>query len=202
MNDTAVISYNIPLLNFAGSNEIKLEVNPDDDQPEQFYFNNILYKNVYAITPACPGSTISFSVASSAGTRQWQVNTGTGFTNINNGSLYNGVTTSTLVINNAPSNMYGYKYRCVFTDNNTTTNSQEFVLKYTAIWGGSVSTAWENAGNWPCGILPDAYTDVIIKSGAPNYPVINSNAVCHSLSATTVTSILIKSGFILSITGE
>ena len=201
-DDTAIISYRIPLTNFAGANQLKLEVNPDNDQPEQFYFNNILYKNVYAINPACPGSNISFTVASSTGTMQWQVNTGAGFTNISNGSLYSGVNTSTLLISNAPSNMYGYKYRCVFTGNNAITNSQEFVLKYTAIWKGSVSTAWENTANWFCGILPDANTDVIIKSGAANYPIINSNAVCRSLSATTETSIMIKTGFNLLITGK
>ena len=200
--DTAIISYNIPLTNFAGGNQLKLEVNPDNDQPEQFYFNNILYRNIYAINPVCPGSNISFTVPASAGAMQWQVNTGTGFTNISNGSIYSGVNTSTLVINNAASNMYGYKYRCVFTGNNAATTSQEFVLKYTAIWGGAVNTAWENAGNWACGILPDANTDVIIKRGVPNFPVINSNAVCRSISATTETSILIKTGFNLLITGK
>ncbi|MEP7165274.1 MAG: C25 family cysteine peptidase [Ferruginibacter sp.] len=201
-DDTAIISYSIPLTNFEGSNQLKLEVNPDNDQPEQFYFNNILYKNIYAIKPACPGSDISFTVTPFSGTMQWQVNTGSGYTNISDGSLYSGVTTSILVISNAQSNMYGYRYRCLFTGNNTATSSQEFVLKYTALWAGSVSTAWEDPGNWECGILPDANTDVIIKSGVANYPVINSNAVCRSLSATTQTSILIKSGFKLLIAGE
>lgn len=200
--DTAIITYSIPLTDFAGSNQLKLEVNPDNDQPEQFYFNNILYKNIYAVTPACAGSNITFSVASSGGAMQWQVNTGSGYTNIIDGALYSGVTTSDLIINNAQSNMYGYKYRCVFTGNNTVTNSQEFILKYVTIWGGTVSTAWEDPANWPCGIIPDANTDVIVKSSAPNFPIINSNAVCHSLSATTNTSIMIKSGFNILITGK
>ena len=201
-DDTAIITYHIPLTNFAGSNQLKLEVNPDNDQPEQFYFNNILYKNIYAIKPVCPGSAISFTVTSAAGTMQWQVNTGTGFININDGSLYSGVNTSTLLISNPVSTMYGYRYRCVYSSSNSTTYSQEFILKYTAIWGGSVSTAWEDPANWACGMLPDANTDVIIKQGAANYPVINSNAVCHSLSATTATSIRIKTGYKLLITGN
>jgi hypothetical protein len=201
-DDTAIISYKIPLAGFSGNYRLKLEVNPDNDQPEQFYFNNILFKNVYVLSPVCPGSAISFTVASSTGSMQWQVNTGSGFTNISNGPLYSGVNTSTLLITNAQSNMYGFKYRCVFTGNNALTNSQEFVLKYTAIWNGALSTAWEDPGNWACGSLPDANTDVIIKSGVPNFPIINSNAVCRSLSATTVTSIGIKSGFNLLITGK
>ena len=201
-DDTAIIVYRIPLTNFAGSNQLKLEVNPDNDQPEQFFFNNILYKAVYAIDPVCPGSNVSFTVNPPTANMQWQVNTGSGFTDISNGPLYTGVNTATLVINNAPANMYGYRYRCVFTGNNTLINSQEFVLKYTAIWGGTVSTAWEDAGNWACGIIPDEYTDVIIKSGAPNYPIINSNAACRSLSATTVTSVRVKTGFSLLISGK
>ena len=201
-DNTAIISYSIPLTALAGSNQLKLEVNPDNDQHEQFHFNNILYKNVYVIKPACENSNITFAVAASPGTKQWQVNTGLGYVNISNGSLYSGVTTTNLLILNAQSSMYGYKYRCVFTDNNSSTNSEEFILKYATIWGGTVSTAWENPANWPCGLVPDANTDVIVKAGAPNFPIINSNAVCHSLSATRNTSIMIKSGFKLLIIGK
>ncbi len=201
-DDTAIISFDIPLANFTGNNQLKLEVNPDKDQPEQFYFNNILFKNIYAITPACPGSNISFTVAGLSGTLQWQVNTGAGFTNINNNSLYSGVNTATLMINNAQSSMTGFKYRCVYTSNNTLVNSPEYVLKYTAIWGGAVSSAWEDAGNWLCGILPDINTDVIVKEGVLNYPIINSNSSCRSISASSNASIKIKTGFNLTIAGK
>jgi hypothetical protein len=200
--DTAIITYNIPMAGFTGNNQLKLEVNPDNDQPEQFYFNNILYKNVYALNPVCPGSNIAFIVPSSTGTMQWQVNTGTGFTDISNGALYSGVNTPILVIINAPGNIYGFKYRCVYSGNNNSTISQEFLLKFTAIWGGFVSNAWEDPANWPCGVLPDADTDVIIKSGTPNNPVIMSNAECRSISATTDASIQIRSGYNLKITGK
>ncbi len=200
--DTAIISFAIPLTNFSGNSQLKLEVNPDKDQPEQFYFNNILFKNIYTIMPACQGSNITFTAAPSTGSMQWQVNTGTGFTDIINGILYSGVNTATLMINNTQSSMVGYKYRCVYTGNNNLVNSPEFILKYTAIWGGTVSTAWEDTGNWPCGILPDAKTDVIIKSGVIHYPVINSNTSCRSISASSNTSILIKTGFNLNIASE
>ena len=201
--DTAIISYKIPLANLAGNNELRLEVNPDSDQHEQFHFNNILYKGLYVINPVCLGSNISFTVASLAGvTIQWQVNTGSGFVDISNGVLYSGTTTTTLLISNATSNMAGYKYRCVYTGSNSSTYSNEFILKYTAEWTGLVSTAWEDSGNWTCGVLPDGNTDVIIKAGAPNYPIINSNAICHSLSAATFTSVRIKAGFNLTLTGR
>ncbi len=49
---------------------------------------------------------------------QWQVNTGTGFTNLVNGAPYGGVTTNTLIITGATTTMNGYTYRCAI--NNST----------------------------------------------------------------------------------
>ena len=200
--DTAIISYAIPLTGLAGNNGLKLEVNPDNDQPEQFHFNNIMYESLYVTNIVCPGSSISFTAANFAGNMQWQVNTGTGFTDIHDGALYSGTNTAVLLISNAASNMAGYKYRCVYSGNNTNAFSPEFILKYMAVWTGLINTAWENPGNWACNTLPDANTDVIIRAGSPNYPIVNSNAFCHSLSAGTATSIRVKAGFNLSVTGK
>lgn len=65
----------------------------------------------------CPGTTASFSVATtgSSVTYQWQENTGSGFANLSNGGVYSGVTTATLAISNASLGMSGYTYRCVVT---------------------------------------------------------------------------------------
>lgn len=50
-------------------------------------------------------------------------------------------------------------------------------------WTGSVNTDWGNATNWSCGTLPTSSTDVIIPSGATNYPTVNiSNAVAKSVT--------------------
>ena len=45
--DTLIITYQIDTRNYAGANTIFVDVNPNNDQPEQFHFNNILYKNLY-----------------------------------------------------------------------------------------------------------------------------------------------------------
>ncbi len=47
---------------------------------------------------------------------QWQVNTGTGFTNLVNGAPYGGVTTNNLVITGATAGLNGYTYRCVINN--------------------------------------------------------------------------------------
>jgi hypothetical protein len=62
----------------------------------------------------CSGSNTSFSVTAT-GTGliyQWQVNTGTGFSNVVNGGVYSGATISALSITGASTGMNGYQYRC------------------------------------------------------------------------------------------
>lgn len=45
--DTTLISYSIDTKTLAGSNTLFVDVNPNFDQPEQYRFNNFLYKNFY-----------------------------------------------------------------------------------------------------------------------------------------------------------
>ncbi|WP_256762184.1 S-layer homology domain-containing protein, partial [Cohnella sp. WQ 127256] len=62
------------------------------------------------------GANTTFSVtASNATGYQWQVDTGTGFTNISNVAPYSGATTATLTITGATAGMNGYLYRVVAT---------------------------------------------------------------------------------------
>jgi len=67
------------------------------------------------------------------------------------------------------------------------------------IWTGTVSNAWEDPLNWSNSKLPDANTDVIINSGVPNFPVVNSNAVCRSINVRTGASVLVKTGFSIKV---
>lgn len=63
----------------------------------------------------CPGANHVFSATASGinVTYQWQVNTGSGWTNITNGGVYSGATTSMLSITGTQLSMNGYTYRCV-----------------------------------------------------------------------------------------
>ena len=45
--DSIVVSYTIDTKNYAGMNTLFVEVNPDNDQAEEFHFNNFIYKNFY-----------------------------------------------------------------------------------------------------------------------------------------------------------
>ena len=71
----------------------------------------------------CSGSNATFSVTGTSTepiSYKWQVNTGSGFQDITNGSVYSGANTSTLTITGATMAMNGYQYR-VMVWNNTCT---------------------------------------------------------------------------------
>ncbi|EDO25636.1 predicted protein [Nematostella vectensis] len=65
----------------------------------------------------CEDQNTSFSVtASGAGGYQWQVDNGSGYTNITNNSTFSGATTSTLSVNNIPFSLDGANVRCIMTN--------------------------------------------------------------------------------------
>ncbi len=79
----------------------------------------------------CVGTnaTIAVTTNTTAGlTYQWQVNTGSGFTNINNGPVYNGVTTQALLVLNSSIGYSGYQYRCIINDGCTNILSNAAIL--------------------------------------------------------------------------
>jgi hypothetical protein len=45
--DTLLIDYQIDTKNYSGNNTLVADINPDNDQPEQLHFNNILFRNFY-----------------------------------------------------------------------------------------------------------------------------------------------------------
>ncbi|MDD4108384.1 MAG: hypothetical protein PHH93_06680, partial [Prolixibacteraceae bacterium] len=62
----------------------------------------------------CSGGNTTFEISATGATAyQWQVDSGSGFSNVLNGGVYSGATTSTLTISGATIAMTGYTYRCV-----------------------------------------------------------------------------------------
>jgi predicted secreted protein len=66
------------------------------------------------------GNNAQFVVNTSntSATFQWQINTGTGFTNISNSSFYNGTNNDTLSIGNVSFNQNNHAFRCIINNNN------------------------------------------------------------------------------------
>lgn len=140
----------------------------------------------------CPGGSLSITSEKTGTNYQWQVNTGSGFSNITANSNYSGVTTATLGLQNLPSSFDRYQYRCVVDGNYTTTYSIQFLNT----WTGSVNTSWENPGNWSCGTIPDNNTDVILTTGNIT---INSNVTVRTLYVGPSANVTVSPGFKLTI---
>lgn len=69
-------------------------------------------------------------------------------------------------------------------------------------WTGAVSTAWENAGNWSCGSIPDSNSVVYIEAGKPRYPIVTSNASCKTIFTATGATLRVDPNFRLNVLGN
>jgi hypothetical protein len=47
IGEILTVDYTIPTVNYIGLNNLLIDINPDNDQPEQFHFNNFLFKNFF-----------------------------------------------------------------------------------------------------------------------------------------------------------
>ncbi|MEO6550639.1 MAG: S8 family serine peptidase [Ferruginibacter sp.] len=135
----------------------------------------------------CPGENILFSAPVGGSNYQWQLDTGSGYSNIIDGTLYLGSHTPGLQLINLPTSFSGYKYRCIVDGVNGPAN----LVRFVNVWKGTMSNNWFTATNWSCGVTPDANTDVIIPVGAITYPLVNAN--------TSVKSIRVQPGGIITV---
>lgn len=91
----------------------------------------------------CTGSNTTFTaVASNATGYQWQVNTGSGFTNITDSPIYSGATTSSLTVTGATANMTGYVYRAIISGSTgcSPKNSNSAALTVSSVSGSITKT--------------------------------------------------------------
>ncbi len=77
-----------------------------------------------------PNTTIQFTVGSSSAgiSYQWQIDNGTGFTNIVNGGQYAGANSPTLTISGVLNSQNNYQYRCVISNASCNVNSNAATL--------------------------------------------------------------------------
>lgn len=203
-----LFNYNDPLTNYTSGVNIKYRLRMNIGADTSFLADSVtLYYSSQCAEvkerKLCPNTATYFSVVPLAGyAYQWQVDTGSGYTDISNNGIYNGAGSRVLILNNLPQNFYGYQYRCMQTNGSTTLFSTPVMVKFASNWTGAVSTAWEDSRNWECGIVPSQYIDVSIGSEVGNFPVVNTNAVCHSLTTLPGASVTVKNGLKLDIAGH
>jgi len=183
--------YYLTLPNPATTGTWKYEIVYNSTQKAAAYF---AVNSAYVVI--CPGNYNILTSNISGTTYQWQVNTGSGFTNISDGLYYGGTSSMQLQLKAVPTSFYDYQYRCLV---NGSSYSNTVSLKFVSYWKGTASKAWEDPSNWSCGNLPDANTDVVIES-SPNNPEVSSLATCRSSIVNPGTAITVKTGYKLTVT--
>lgn len=125
---------------------------------------------------------------------QWQMSTDSvQYVNIPDTTIFNGTTTANLQLINIPSAWYGRLFRCVVDGQNT----QPTIIKFVNRWMGTINTNWNTPGNWSCGTVPDANTDVIISSGNVS---LGSSTLIRSLTILSDATLTINNGATLTVT--
>ena len=126
---------------------------------------------------------------------QWQVSadSGASFQDIaEDNTSYSFTKTNSLLLNYTASSLYGSLYRCRADATIGTVYKVEIKNEFT----GSIDNTWENPGNWSCGVLPDANTDVVISSGTVT---LSSDASCRTLTVSPGAIFTISTGFTLTV---
>lgn len=152
---------------------------------------------------SCPGTntTLTSTLTGNNVIYEWQVNTGSGFDNITNDSLYSGVNTTVLSILNTPYSVNNYVYRCAVSNGNTVTYSAKRKIEIQSGWSGAVNDDWFNPLNWYCGQVPDNKATVTISAGLPNYPLIKQDVNCVSLHLQNGASLTVTNGAKVFVSG-
>lgn len=128
------------------------------------------------------GATVTYTI--NGGGNQFVVLTGGGATVTLSGPLLN----QTLELVSVD---YG---GCTVNISGTST----VIVNATNVWTGAVDNQWSTPGNWSCGILPNASTDVVINTGAVQVSGINALASTVSLNGTS--ALTVNSGNNITVT--
>lgn len=140
----------------------------------------------------CPGGSTEYKAGISGIAYQWQVNDGSGYAALSNDAIHAGAGTNSLMITAPPASYNGRIYRCIVTTPTGTVISIVYQLKVGVSWTGAFSSAWENAGNWSCGIIPDGTTNVFIDKGNV---VVSSNAAARSITLKPGVQFWVSAGY-------
>lgn len=142
----------------------------------------------YVPVTICPPAGNATLTCNYAGPYQWYMDSGSGFVSISDNANFIGTTSQTLQLINIPSSWTGYKFRCSY---------DQFTIQFLLSWTGAVSNDFGYYGNWgTCGSVPDANTDVIIKTGNV---VINTNTTIRSLTLAPGATITVSPGVTLTV---
>lgn len=166
---------------------------PDKGADEFSPCATITFTTPPAAATVCEGSDTGFSViATNATIYQWQVNTGSGFTNITNNAIYSGATTANLHLVNVPLSYNTYTYRCRATSIAICNFTNSTAATLTVVAPPNVSITPANPGLCPGGTVTlnapaTGYTYQWFQGGTPiTPPATGASYVANALGSYSV----------------
>jgi len=116
-------------------------------------------------TSGCNGSTVNFSISAinSAG-YQWQENSGSGWVNLADNTVYSGTQTSTLTITAISPSMNLYQYRCIVS--NTCGNINSSAASLSVIASGSPTVSITTTSSNICAGTNVTFTATSVNGGS------------------------------------
>jgi len=145
----------------------------------------------------CTSGNVFFSVTSTNATSlQWQVNTGTGWTDLNNNGFYAGSNTGTLQVTGADISMNNYQYRCKVANGCGTIYSSAATLKVTAPANPQITISSPSTNICSGSIL--TFTAVAVNGGVSPVFQWKKNGSNAGTNSTTYTENSFVNGDIIS----
>ncbi|HSD13482.1 MAG TPA: T9SS sorting signal type C domain-containing protein [Flavobacterium sp.] len=145
-------------------------------------------------SPICIGSNAVFNLTGSTGaTVTYTINGGANQTVVLTGGL--AAVTVNAPVSDQTLNLVSVSFGAC---TQTISGSSTVVVGASNVWTGSVDNQWGTTGNWSCGTLPTANTDVIINSGA--VVVSGINALANTLSLNGTSTLTVNSGNNITVT--
>ncbi|ACL20462.1 cell wall/surface repeat protein [Desulfitobacterium hafniense DCB-2] len=141
------------------------------------------------------GQTATFSVtATGVGlSYRWQVNTGSGVSNISNGGVYSGAGTSTLTITGATAGMNGYQYRAVVEGTYlpaATSNWATLTVNAAPTYTITASPTSKDFGSLTIGYTaPAAQTVTITNTGNSSVTLTQPTSTNYTIGALSTTTL-------------
>lgn len=151
----------------------------------------------------CPGNRAFFTVHDAGpGTEyQWQVDSGSGFSDVSDNEIFQGVNSGLLRLNSATDSMYGYRFRCITTNGSFADTSSPQTLRFQLVWNGNADNEFLNPLNYDCGTAPGPFTDVLIPSGAARFPAVRYASACRSLRVQPGATLTVRPGVDIQVKG-
>lgn len=146
-----------------------------------------VYGPVINLCPNYSSTQLACNLTGTSYAWQWDTCGNGCYTSITDNVNFTGSNSKYLSISNMPTSWAGYTFRCKADE----VNSNAYTIKFSLNWTGAIDNNWETPGNWDCNHLPDEFTDVLIKSGAP---VLHSSTTVRSLMLGNSANLTINTG--------